>query len=1819
MSKFKTALIPWMSKALSLLLAVVLTLGLIIPSLATTTYAASLSAKITTSKKEYVSVNGVSYSNSSGMADISGYKNVKWLCMKPAGKTPAVGNSFSVSQLSGVYRSFAWMAENTTDKARLWLIHQAVSQYNGTGNGIFFAEIKAVYNEALNYDQSKIPNNFLVFRADPTSNSKDQICLMWTYKPTGKVTLTKSSSNPRLTDGNSCYSLAGAVYGVYGSAADAKADRNRLGTLTTDAKGQAGPLELDAGNYWRRELVAPKGYALDDSKPYLFTVNSGQTTNLAVTDNPQSDPVGILLKKQGGTGEALAGAEFTVRYYDGQYATAAAAEASGSPTRTWVFKTDSDGYVDLRVPSKYFVSGDELYRSASGKVTVPLGTLLTQETKAPYGYVIDNTVHVVNITSEGSSSDTIGSYNPPTLTNLPIRKPLKLVKYSEDGKVSGLKFHVSGGPDNIDLDVTTGEDGSITIPNLRVGTYSVTEESINFYEPQETKQVEILADASDPAVVTFTNTLKRGDLQVTKTSEDGLVKGITFRLTGTALNGSAIDLTAKTDASGVATFKDVLISKSDYAIEEVDTGIRYVVPSNQAAVVNWNEVTKIDFKNVLKKFNVSLVKKDAETGTAQAGLSLEGAVYGIYKNGQLLDEYTTDKNGHFTTDYYTCSADYVLKEITPPTGYLLDKTEYFLTAEAENFTVEKNTLTVTSNEQVIKGRISMVKHSDKDNTVVEKPEKGAQFQIYLKSAGSYDAAKDTERDLLTTDRKGWAESKDLPYGTYVVHQTKGLVSSHLAPDFEVEITENGETYYYLINNVPIEAYLRVQKLDAFDNQPITTGAKFQIRNPDGSLYKDPITGEDTFKSDNKGYIKTSNPLPYGEGYKLVEIQAPKGYYISPELKAGVSFDVKPGSYILDKLSSGSRAKVAIVEFTATNDSAPTISTVATASDGSKTVVLGKKATVKDSVTMSNVIYGKDFTVKGVLVDKATGLAITDADGNRVTASAKVIPAFNNTARVELTYTFDSTLLGGKELVSCVELVRTYGIKSEVVAKEKNLNNADQTVSVPSPSISTAATVDGKKLADPLASVELVDAISYENLTPGTQYIFRGTVMDKSSGKALLDKSGNAITATVKHTPKQTNGTAKVKFTLDTRELRDKELVVFEEVYVGDHFITGHKNLDDKDQTIRITNPKISTTAAVDGKHVAFADEQVEFTDVVTYKDLIPGKEYTMNGQLMVQESGDALMDKSGNAVLSTTTFTPESATGSVKLSFKFDGTLVKGKSVVAFEDLQYKQESIAVHADLSDEGQTVHFPEISTTLTSADGNKETDPLSIVELVDSVSYTNLIAGEEYTVNGTLMVKATGKALLDADGNPVFATTKFTPVESKGTVDLHFTVNASVLHGQSIVAFETVQHKGKDVASHKDIDDKSQTVKVKNPTISTAATVDGEHIIFAGDSITLTDVVTYENVTPGKEYTINGSLMVKDTGKALLDKDGKAVIAFATFTAEEANGLATVTFTFNASNLAGQSIVAFEELVFGSDVIASHKDIDDENQTIHIPKVGTALTDTGGNKAVDPMDKIELVDRVSYENLIPGNIYTVDGRLVLASTGKELVGADGKAITATAKFKPAESSGSIDLEFVVDATELRGESIVAFEEVFLDGVVVATHADLKDENQTVTVNTPSIKTKATVNGSHQFIAKKGIDLVDEVSYSNLTAGKEYIVTGKLMDKATGKVLRDKEGKEIDASTTFTAKATNGTVDVKFHFDASDLGGKTLVVFEDLYCNEIKLATHADLHDAAQTVTVEHVPQTGDNSNITLYVVVFVLSAAALFVFAYYLKQKDNKNVK
>ena len=283
----------------------------------------------------------------------------------------------------------------------------------------------------------------------------------------------------------------------------------------------------------------------------------------------------------------------------------------------------------------------------------------------------------------------------------------------------------------------------------------------------------------------------------------------------------------------MATFKDVLIGIG-YTLEEMDTAIRYVVPNSQSAAVEWNSVT--NFSNILRKFNVTVTKSDCESGMAQGDASLAGAAYGIYKGDQLVDTYYTDENGQFTTGYYVCGDDWTIREISPSEGYLLDSTVYPVGAEAANYTVELNAApAVAVAEQVQKGNITIIKHSDNGDTKIETPEEGAVFAVYLKAAGSYEAAKDTERDYLTCDENGFAQSKDLPYGVYTVHQVSGWEGRELMSDFDVFIAKDGETYRYLINNANFESFIKVIKVDAETGNTIPyAGAGFQIFRPDGS-------------------------------------------------------------------------------------------------------------------------------------------------------------------------------------------------------------------------------------------------------------------------------------------------------------------------------------------------------------------------------------------------------------------------------------------------------------------------------------------------------------------------------------------------------------------------------------------------------------------------------------------------------------------------------------------------------------------------------------------------------------------------------------------------------------------------------------------------------------------------------------------------------------------------------------------------------------------------------------------------------------------------
>ena len=518
-------------------------------------------------------------------------------------------------------------------------------------------------------------------------------------------------------------------------------------------------------------------------------------------------------------------------------------------------------------------------------------------------------------------------------------------KTSEDGVVSGIKFNISG--NGVNQTVVTKADGTVDI-SLMPGVYTVTEQPIDRYEPQSVQRITIVSGHT--STVTFSNTLKRGSLEIIKSSEDNLVEGVKFHLYGTSLSGLPVDEYAVTDANGVARFENVLISgAAPYTVEEIDTAVRYVIPASQTASIEWEKVTSRSFTNILKKFNVTVTKSDTEMGTAQGDASLAGAVYGIYKGEELIDTYTTDKNGQFTTKYYVCGNDWTVREISPSEGYLLDRTIHKVGAEPELYTVEFNSTANDVTEQVIKGNIAIIKHTDNGETQIETPETGATFEVFCKAAGSFDAAKETERDILTCDENGFAQTKDMPYGIYTVRQTSGWEGRELMKPFDVFISKDGQTYRYLINNANFESYIKVVKKDAETGNTIPyAGAGFLIYDPNGNLvtmtftYPE-VTTIDTFYTTADGELITPQTLEYGKGYSLVEVQAPYGYVLNFE---PVYFDVMQENSEID---SG----ITVIEVVRSN----------MAQKG--TITVSKSGEVFSSVNEADGLYQPVYTVSGL--------------------------------------------------------------------------------------------------------------------------------------------------------------------------------------------------------------------------------------------------------------------------------------------------------------------------------------------------------------------------------------------------------------------------------------------------------------------------------------------------------------------------------------------------------------------------------------------------------------------------------------------------------------------------------------------------------------------------------------------------------------------------------------------------------------------------------------------------------------------------------------
>ena len=953
---------------------------------------------------------------------------------------------------------------------------------------------------------------------------------------------------------------------------------------------------------------------------------------------------------------------------------------------------------------------------------------------------------------------------------------LKLIKTSEDKIVSGIKFNVSG--NGINRIVTTDSKGEFQIDDLVPGKYTVTEESIDKYVPAKSQTVTV--EGNKTATVSFSNVLKRSDIKVIKSCEDNFTEGHKFHLYGTWLSGIKVDEYTTTDKNGVATFKDILIG-TGYTLEEVDTAVRYVIPDNQTAAVEWNKVSEYHFNNKLKKFRVNVVKSDIEKGHAQGDAKLSGAKYGIYKGNQLIDTYTTDDNASFTTKYYVCDTDWTIKEISSSEGYLVNDEVYKVGADPKLYEIEYNECKNAVTEQVKKGKIAIIKHTDDGSTQIETPEKGAEFQVYLKSAGSFVNADKDEIFPIICDEDGFASTKLLPYGVYTVHQTKGWEGREKIKDFDVFIDTDMKEYKFLINNSNFESYLKVVKLDAETGKQIAyEGAGFEIYDSDGHrvnmqfTYPE-VTEIHTFYTNSEGYLITPEKLPYGD-YTLKEVQAPYGYVLD---STPIPFSITQENSSTDtgvtvvKVKARDVAQKGVIEITKTGEIFKSV----IENEGIYTPIYenGNLANAVFEIYAAEDITTLDGTVRayqGELVDEIT-------TGKNGIAKSKQLYLGKYTV---IEKTAPDTFVNANEQYD-VEL--TYaGQDVKVTSTALSVFNDRQKVSVSLSKImeqNEAFSIGNNK---EILSVQF-GIYTDEDITAADE-----TVIPKD---ALItygncDENGNLTF----------NCDLPIGFKWYAKEIAtDNHYILSDTKY---EFNTEYQGQDVETINIDLNNGEPIVNDLIYGTIKGLKiDRETEKTIKGTLFGLFKSDttEYTKDNAILTAES-----DENGIFVFD---------------NIPFGDWLVKeikpAENYLPSDDIH--------HITVSDNEQIIEItavndriPELKTMAT-INGKKEVTAKGEITIDDVVEYKHLVPGKEYKIVGTLMDKSTGKPF-EIDGKPITSEVTFTPEKSNGEVTVLFTFDSSAIKETTeLVVFETLYRDGIEIAVHADINDEGQTVKINVP--------------------------------------------------------------------------------------------------------------------------------------------------------------------------------------------------------------------------------------------------------------------------------------------------------------------------------------------------------------------------------------------------------------------
>ena len=1287
--------------------------------------------------------------------------------------------------------------------------------------------------------------------------------------------------------------------------------------------------------------------------------------------------------------------------------------------------------------------------------------------------------------------------------------------------------------------------------------------------------------------------------------------------------------------------------------------------------------------------------------------SLAGAEYGVYTDSNCSNKVatlTTNASGNANTVSLNPGRYYV-KETKAPKGYFTDSQVY--TADVSGANRESSPVKLSVSDNPANDPIAMLlgKYDGQKtyNGAGNLPQgsatlAGAEFTVDYYATLDYKSYDDLKKADIESTRS-WTFKTDadgfsyfdtehfvsgdaffyngqnnicIPRGTVVIRETKAPAGYVKSDDVSFQkIQENPTTDAVRTYNVPKVAE-QVYRSDieftkkADNGSAHLAGVPFKVT----SL----TTGESHIAvTDENGYFSSASSwnahdsntnandwaLTASDTIDSTKLDANAGFWFgnnsvldgngttstSDAVKADNKLGALPfDTYSVEELRCSANEGYALINTTVTvtrdaktidlgtfDDPEPEIHTTAyDASDSDHYVGVGT-VKISDKVEYSHLVAGKTYTVIGELHDAATGDAVT-VNGQAITAE-KTFTAEDSAGSVTLDYAFDSYDLKGKTLVVYETLTDAKGAK---LAEHRDKSDVSQQVTVLTPKLSTSAVgdADNSKSVTAEDDVTVTDYVRYTGLTAGQTYTLTGTLMDKSTKKAFMDADGTPVTATAEFTAEAESGTTTVTFTFDASGIKTgTKLVAFETVATNGIEIADHKDINDIDQTVTVKAPVIGTTAvdAADGDKTVTGEENVAVRDTVHYNNVTPGKTYKVTGTLyekVLDKNGKVtkkvFKDKNGTPVTAEANFTAEDSYGNVDVTFYFDGSSLKeGTSLVAFESLSHNDKEIASHADVNDSGQTVIItkPKLFTTATDAlDGDKNLIGEDNATIVDTVHYMNVTPGKTYKVSGTLYEKVTDKdgkvskkQLLDADGNPVTAETEFIPETAFGDVDVTFTFDASDLKAKDkVVAFESLSLNGKELASHADIEDKSQTVTITKPEVGTTAKdgLDGNKTVVSDTEVSVVDTVKYKNVTPGKTYKVSGTLYEKVTDKdgkvskkQLLDADGNPVTAETEFVPEDTYGTVDVTFTFDGSLLKDNTpVVAFESLSYKDKEIASHSDIEDEDQTVtmHTSEIGTTATDKlDGDKTVIADAESTVTDKVEYDHVLTGKAYTMAGILMDAKTGLPVLTGEGaKKYTEDDLIK--FTSGLMN----VLGFQSNTYSIKVKDKDWGNGAAIVKNVDgsytydasertenedgawtVKTDTQTLTEQEDGTWKLTGLEGSGSATADGGTSFVrnieetykaDEVEVTD--NGIDWSNAKKLptasidlaMVKAYAEENKDLLSCLVYKTAEFTPEKESGSIDMDYTFNSNDvidrLSGETknLVVFEVMFKGSIENAS-------------------------------------------------------